>query len=702
MSKLDLSSEHPKISSTHLQRLAYVYIRQSSPKQVQRNQESQANQRHLVERAKGLGWHPDRIHVVDADLGQSAKTSEARTGFNDLLAEISLAHVGIVFGYEVSRIARNNTDWYRLLDLAAIFGTLIADIDGVYDPRLYNDRLLLGMKGTLAEAELHILHLRMDAGRLSKVRKGSYRQVLPTGLTRLVDGSVVKDPDEQVQHTIELVFAKFAELGSCHRVLRYLKTQNIPLPRRQHGGSRSGETLWKQATDAAILAIVSNPAYAGAFVYGRRQGNPARYKPGRPATGRPRMPMEEWIHVQHDVYPAYIAWQQYIDNRTRLRQNHTRFEEMAKRAQGVAREGAALLQGLVVCGMCGHHMHLIYRSQTHYVCDSLKKRVAGKRCQSAHMTAIDDVVIQAFFEAIRPAQLNALEGVLLKQSTERDQLTRHWQERLKRAQYEARLAERQYNGVDPDNRLVANTLEQRWEEKLRELNQTQEDYNRFLAEPILPHLTPQLREQFKHISETLPTLWNSGQISGPQKKELLRSLISQVILKRLVPDRIEVKIVWISGHYTIVEARPNVLRERDMSNYGQMVECVHELCLQGLDDEQIAAQLTTEGFHSARRTHVVVVTVQKIRIRHDWFLIGYTRRSLDKIDGRWTTRGLSRHLGLSANYIHCRIYDGTIPAQYLSRDPASNLWLIEDRADIINAILARYHKHQHSGGHFNG
>jgi DNA invertase Pin-like site-specific DNA recombinase len=263
-----------KITATHLERLACVYVRQSTPKQVERHQESRRYQYHLVQRAAALGWSTERTRVIDSDLGLSGSESSHRGGFTDLVAEVSLGHVGIVLGYEVSRLARNNRDWYHLLDLAAVFGTLIADSDGIYDTRLYNDRLLLGLKGTMSEAELHLLRLRLTAGRMNQVRRGAYRQHLPTGLTRLPDGTVVKEPDEQVRHTIELVFEKFDELGSCEKVLCYLRQYDIRLPRQQRAGLHSGELLWKTPSYAAILEIMHNPAYAGAFAYGRRQTDP--------------------------------------------------------------------------------------------------------------------------------------------------------------------------------------------------------------------------------------------------------------------------------------------------------------------------------------------------------------------------------------------------------------------------------------------
>lgn len=294
-----LVSGQVKLTAQHFQRLAYVYVRQSTAKQVERNRESQENQYHLVERAKTLGWPTDRIRIIDMDQAHSAASSIHRAGFKDLVAEVSLGLVGIIFGWEVSRLARNNSDWYHLLDLAALFKTLIADNDGIYDPHLYNDRLLLGLKGTMGEAELYLIRQRMHAGRINQVHKGTYRQCLPTGLVRLSDGTVVKDPDDGIRHTIELVFNQFVEKSSSWKVAKALKQAGVLLPRRQTGGFFRGQLLWKPVTEAAVYEILQNPAYAGAFVYGRRPADPVR----KQITGRASQvhkPMEEWISIHQN------------------------------------------------------------------------------------------------------------------------------------------------------------------------------------------------------------------------------------------------------------------------------------------------------------------------------------------------------------------------------------------------------------------
>jgi DNA invertase Pin-like site-specific DNA recombinase len=687
MSQPDPPMLTAKITSRHWERWAYIYVRQSSPRQVERNRESQAYQYEMARRAESLGWTPDRIRIVDEDLGLSAQHSEHRDGFQELVAEVSLGHVGIIFGYEVSRLARNNRDWYHLLDLAALFATLIADADGVYDPRLYNDRLLLGLKGTMSEAELHLLRMRLQEGRLRQVRRGALQQKLPTGLVRQPDGTVDKHPDRQIRDTIELVLTKFEELGSGRQVLLYCRREHLLLPARQPAGPHQGEVLWKPPTDAAIREILTNPAYAGAFVYGRRQTDPSRQHPGRPATGLLHKPREEWLCVRQGAYPAYLSWEQYLANQERLRQNSTRFAANWPQPQGAAREGAALLQGLAACGLCGGAMRPQYKSAHRYQCDVRNRSLGEPMCASLHGPSIDAVVVDAFFSAIRPAQLDALEAVLSAQQTERERLDRQWQERLQRVRYEARLAERQYQAVDPENRLVAAELERRWEAQLRQVRVAEEEYTRFQQQPSGPGLSPELRRQLEHIAEELPELWSRPEFPVPHKKELLRCLISRVILKRDSPDVVMVKIVWVSGHYTEVKAQAPILRNRSVTGYEALAGRIQSLVARGLDnDEEIARQLTREGFHSARLSGVSATAVQKIRRAHGWYYaVPPVHRAAER-EGKLSVTQLAEHLRVDRKWIYERLANGTIAAQYVHRDPQSRAWLIANDPGLIASL----------------
>lgn len=579
-----------------------------------------------------------------------------------------------------------------------MFGTLIADCDGIYDPRLYNDRLLLGLKGTMSEAELHMLRQRLDAGRMSQVQRGVYRQRLPTGYLRLPDGTVVKDPDEQVRQVITLVFEKFSELGSANKVLRYLRQNKILLPRRQSAGPQADQLLWKVASEAAVTDMLCNPAYAGAFAYGRKQKDPTRQDAARPAAGRLRRPLAEWLHLQQDVYPAYISWEQYLSNQEHIRQNGLRFVESRQEAQGVVRKGPGLLQGMVICGHCGHHLQVVYKHTPRYVCRGLIRTTdeVTRDCTSIRAPTLDQLVVEAFFAALQPAQLDALEAILAAQRTEREQLAQHWQARLKRVQYNAQLAQRQYDAVDPNNRLVAAELERRWEAELQQLHQVEADYHHFQQTTVPDAVPPQLCELFRDISTRLPELW--PELTNAQKKELLRSLISHVIVKRPVPDQIAARIVWISGHYSDHQAITPVHGEQEVSGYAEMVARIQELWKQGYSDEQMAAQLTAEGFHTARSSGVASVSVMKIRLARKWYLPLKQIQLVEALDGFWTARGLAKQVGVNCSTICRYIYKGIIPPEDVKHDPASGVYLIRDDPQLLDRLRQRVSEQKERNG----
>jgi DNA invertase Pin-like site-specific DNA recombinase len=684
----DLSLSQVKITPRHLDRKAVIYIRQSSPKQVREHLDSQLTQRALVHRAEDLGWHPARIEVFDGDLGQSAAGLQERDDFKALAAEIALGHVGIVFGWQVSRLARNNAEWYQLLDLAALFGTLIGDTDGVYDPGLYNDRLLLGLKGTMSEAEHYLLRQRLTAGRLSKVQRGEYVQPLPTGLVRLADKSVIKDPDQQIQHVIGLVFSKFEELGSAFQVLRYCKQQEILLPRRHGTGMGPDHVRWCSPSEEAICAILTNPAYAGAFVHGRRTSDPQRQTAGRQTPVMIRRPMEEWQCIIQDAYPAYISWAQYLANRARLRDNATRFRESARGARGAPREGAALLQGLATCGCCGRQMNVAYRRHPRYVCTSMRRSYAESNCAHLDGPSIEAFVVHSFFAAIAPVQLETLDEVLAQHQQERQRLETYHQQQVSHARFAATQARHRYEHVDPAYRLVAAELEREWDDRLRALRQAEEAAERFAHEPNEPTLTPEFRHQLLNLSQCLPDLWGSPQLNYPQRKALLRSLISRVIVKRTAADRVEVKIIWASGHFSEGVVLPPVGSQRQVTGYDTMVERTRQLWAEGYSDLQIADVLSHEGFRSAQRETVLAKTVMKIRHRHHWVSPYHQHRFADKRDEQWTIRGLARELGVESGWVYNRIRNGFLSESDVSRKPPHGNVLIRDDATLLARLRA--------------
>src|SRR5215213_1364202 len=456
----------------HRDRLAVVYVRQSTAQQVLDHQESTRLQYGLVDRARALGWATDRVLVIDEDLGRSGTRADERAGFQRLVSEVSLDHVGLILGLEMSRLARSNKDWYQLLELCALFRTLIADLDGVYDPAQYNDRLLLGLKGTLSEAELHVLKQRMHEGRRNKARRGELRFALPIGYVWRPEGTIGFDPDEQVQAVVRLVFRKFAELGTLHGVLRYLADHQIQLGVRVREGPGKGDLVWRRPNRMTLQTVLKHPLYAGAYVYGRRQEDPRRRRAGQRRSGRVVMAREDWLAFVPDHAPGYISWEQYERNQAQLAANRARTE-----SRGAVRTGRALLAGLVRCARCGPRMIVRYegaRAGPAYVCARHASDYGAPHCQQVPAPPLDAFVSQHVLAALEPAALELSLTAVERLEQERTELVRLWEQRRERAAYEAERARRQYDAVEPENRLVAHTLERHWEEKLAAQQQLEE------------------------------------------------------------------------------------------------------------------------------------------------------------------------------------------------------------------------------------
>jgi DNA invertase Pin-like site-specific DNA recombinase len=452
----DLRTE--KLHSWHRERLAVVYVRQSTPQQVLDHQESTRLQYGLTSRAQALGWATNRILVIDDDLGKSGASAQGRVGFQRLVSEVSLDHVGIIFGVEMSRLARSNKDWHQLLELCALFHTLIADLDGIYDPAIYNDRLLLGLKGTMSEAELHILKQRMYQGRLSKARRGELQFALPVGYVWSPTGEIQFDPDEQVQQVVQLIFRKFGELGTLGGLVRYLAHNQIQLGVRVREGASKGELVWRRPNRATLQTMLKHPLYAGSYAYGRRREDPRRKQPERPRTGRVVMAEKEWLVLLPNHCPAYISLEQYERNQERLQANRARAD-----AVGAVRQGSALLAGLVVCARCGCRLTVHYddggaRLHT-YECVERWTHYGEPKCQHLAGPCLDTFVSQLVLLALEPAALELSLTATERVEQERAELDRLWQQRRERAAYEVERAARQYQTVEPEHRLVARTLE---------------------------------------------------------------------------------------------------------------------------------------------------------------------------------------------------------------------------------------------------
>jgi len=667
-----------KIQAGHLERQGVVYVRQSSPQQVLRNRESGLNQRALRERLVELGWPKNRVSVIDEDQGLSGKYSAGRDGFQKLAADVAMGKIGIIMGYEVSRVARNCADWYRLLELGALFDTLIGDADGIYNPRDYNDRLLLGLKGTMSEAELHSLRLRLDAGRLSKAKRGELVHHLPTGLLRTSEGNVIFDPDTSICERIELVLRKYLEVGTVHKVLNYLVRRGLKLPRRQTTGLYAGEVLWKDPSSSALYSIVKNPAYAGAFAYGRRTADPTRQVPGQPCSGRCRRRSAQWIALVKDVYPAYITWNEFEQIQRSLEANQQKMQEQFVRKRAI-RGGEALLPGLVRCGACGHVMGVSYKvNRFQYKCDGKRVKYGKSSCQFLSGQVIDDAVIEEFFHALQPAHIDALEQVSVRQATHHQESVHHLEQEVRRLEYEAHRAERQYNHVDPENRLIAATLEKKWEAALAAVEQARAKLSEEREHIPTPISVPEeLRHAFADAGQRLPTIWHS--LSAPTKKSLLRTLIRGVNLLRRPDGTVQIRIVWPGGLVSERIVRLPVFTLRDTELEAKIVERIRYGTGEGLENEDIARRLNHESFIPCRGAAFTAQIVAKLKMRHA-IISNLEKVRRGEISWAYTLPEIARLTGIDPCWIYRKIGDGTIK---IRRDPRYRCYLFPKDKKVI-------------------
>lgn len=607
-----------KVNAGHLERLALVYVRQSTPQQVLDHQESTRLQYGLRRRAEGWGWPPERVLIIDDDLGKSGTSAVGRTGFQRLVSEVGLGHVGLILGIEMSRLARSCADWYQLLELCALFGTLIADSDGVYDPAQYNDRLLLGLKGTMSEAELHILQQRLRQGRLNKARRGALAIPLPAGYVRRPSGEVALDPDEQAQAVVRLIFRQFEELGTLNAVLRYLARHRIQLGVRLREGPNRGDLVWRRPNRQTLQNLLHNPLYAGAYAYGRRQIDPRRKQPGRPSTGRVVQPEDHWFVLIRDQCPAYISWDTYERNCARLQANRARAEEV-----GAARNGAALLAGLVVCGRCGCRLRVQYGGRTRlptYTCSLHYVTYGTALCQSLAGPALDAYVSALVLAALAPAALELSLTAAQQVERERADLLHLWEHRRERAAYEAERAARHYQALEPENRLVARQLARAWEEKLAAQQEVEEEYRRFLArQPRL--LSEAERAAIRRLAADIPALWHAPGTTAAERKEIIRQVVERVEVTVVgESERVGVVIVWAGGSQTTGTLIRPVGRLEQLSYYPQLCTRVRALVAAGHSAAAVAAQLHAEGFRPPKRStrfdrQAVQDLIQRLELR---------------------------------------------------------------------------------------
>ena len=670
-------SKSELVTSEHLARKAVIYVRQSTPHQVLTNQESLALQYALKKRAADLGWHNDDVEVVDADLGLTGSSAEHREGFKELVAEVTLGKVGIVLSSDVTRLSRNCSDWYPLLDVCGYKGTLIADRDSVYDPATANGRLVLGLKGTLSEMELHTIRNRLNAGLLNKAERGDLAQKLPAGLEWDEYGLVHKDPNLEVQDRISLVFETFLRLRSVTKVLGFLNDSELLLPRRD----RFGEVAWRVPAASAILSILKNPAYAGAFVYGRTSYSTLHGQKGMVKTSK-RRPMEEWRILVKDKYPAYVHWETFERIQQMLEDNHAEYDR--NKTRGAPRDGKVLLHGLVYCGECGHKMMVQYKGSTRYVCNRLRQQYRVPVCQYLPTDPVDDVVVNAFFEALSPVELDLYSRAVARreQADEQAQNARHQQ--LQRLRYQAELAQRRFEKVDPDNRLVADELERRWEAALRELRRAEkaEDERQRQRQTIPEELSEELKESFTAIGQKLPQIWEGDLLSRQQKKALLRCLVEKVVVHRLAADLLQVRVVWKGGQSTTFEVPTTVGSFEKLSGAEEMERLILELFEEDLSDKEIADYLRGLGYRSPRSAQVLPSTVSKIRYRRG-LLRSRSKSHPRNVPGSLTVSQVAQKLAVGSPWVYDRIHNGRIQ---IAKDAATGLYLFPDEPTTMGRL----------------
>ena len=673
---------HHKIHGAHYDRLAAVYVRQSTPQQMIRHQESTRVQYGLVERALALGWAKPQVLVIDEDLGKSADSAAGRSGFQRLVAEVSLAHVGIILGLEMSRLARSNRDWHHLLEVCALFGTLIGDLDGIYDPTDYNDRLLLGLKGAMSEAELHVLKQRMMAGKRAQAARGALGMPVPMGYVRRPSGEVAKEPDEQAQAVIDLIFDQFARVGTIHAVLRYLVQHQIRVPQRVRFGPNKGELVWRRPNRTTLSNLLHHPIYAGAYTYGRRPTDAKRKQPGRPSTGRLVAKPEECQVLLPDRIPAYISWEQFERNRRQLEAN-------TQAGLGVIRYGPSLLSGLVVCGRCGLRMASAYNNNgvgLRYSCARELVDYGGAICQSLTGAPLEAWMSALVLEALEPAALEVSLEVATDVEAQRQRLHQHWAKRLERAGYEVERAARQYHAVDPENRLVARTLERQWEEALASEEQLKADHRRFLAsQPVT--LSASEREAIRRLASDLPALWHAETTTAADRQAIIRQLVERVVVTvQGESEHVDLEVHWIGGHRTQTRRRRPVARLDQLSYYPALLARAAALHQQGLSRGAIAEGLNAEGWRPAKRRQTFTADmVRSLLVRQGLSSSKARPRSVTREADEWTLPELAYTLKMPHPTLYAWLRKGHLQARH---DQCSGQWVIRADASELQRLRA--------------
>jgi DNA invertase Pin-like site-specific DNA recombinase len=661
-----MQADAQKVKPEHLKRDAYLYVRQSTPRQVLENSESTKRQYALRQRAIALGWSSERIVVIDNDLGQSGASAVDREGFQKLVAEVGMGHAGLVIGLEVSRLARNSSDWHRLLEICAFTDTLILDEDGLYDPGQFNDRLLLGLKGTMSEAELHVMQARMRGGLLSKARRGELRLPLPVGFLYDIQDQVILDPDQQVQQSIRTLLQSFRRLGSAGAVVKAFRDDKLLFPHRPRGGPQDGELLWIKLSITQVLSVLHNPRYAGAYVYGR-----TRIRRTLQGTQQHRLPQDSWHTLLLSSHIGYISWDEYQENQRRLQENaHALGPE---RRKSPPREGPALLQGLAICGICGERMKVIYHVRAghrvpDYICDGRTVNDPQPMCQWISGKDVDEVIGELLLEIVTPTAIEATLAVQQELQTRLDEVERLRKQQVECARYQAELAQRRYMRVDPDNRLVADTLEADWNRKLCALQEAQQQYEQQCQKDSMS-MDEELRIRLHTLATDFPHLWRDPKTSDRERKRLAHLLLEDVTLVKR--EQLLIHVRFPGGATRTLE----LPRPRRVTATQPSVVAEVDRLLDGHSHDAIAKILNSRGSVSGYGKPFTGRMIGRMRIKYGL----KNRFERLRAKGMLTLDEMAQKLGIGTEQLKTWRAVGLLRAhlcndknEYLYEDPGAN------------------------------
>ncbi len=680
-----------RVSTAHRAKLAYIYVRQSTAVQVRQHQESTELQYRLVDRAEALGWPRERIVVIDDDLGKSGASSVERHGFQRLIAEIGLGKAGMVLSLDASRLARNNHDWHQLLELCSIFGVLIADGERLYDPGAYHDRLLLGLSGIMSEAELHQIRMRLHQGERQKAARGELRLPLPAGLVQERCGGIALNPDEEVQARLRFVFDKFRELQSAKAVMRELLRHGLPLPVRVIRGPAPHEVDWVPADSSRVLHILHNPAYAGAYAYGQRRKDPTRRRAGTARGATVKVAVEQWPVCLRDAHPGYISWEEFMANQARLAGNVARH---AAGRPGVPRRGWALLQGIAVCGRCGRRMGVRYSGPRGdypvYHCSADQGVTGQPRCQEVRALRTDAEFERVLLDALAPDQIALAVAAVGQLETETRALDHQWDLKRERARYEAERARRQYDAVEPENRLVARSLERVWEEKLRQSEAVEQAYAAWRGEQAGALADTDCAEVLG-LAKDLLRVWQAA--TAEERKRMLRLVVREVALdQKRERGLVWMRITWQTGATSEHQLRRSVQGYAQYASTADLEGRIRELNAAGMMSREIAERLNAAGIGTAHGTRFAGENVHVCRKR--WGIPTVKINGVDANPPRWpdgsySVQGAAAALGTTAQTVFKWLRRGRLTGQQLAKGQPWQITLPDEQIAPLAAQVRR-------------